>query len=108
MIGGLVEQHDVGRHHQHAGQRIAVPLSAGQHADLLEDIVFGEQKRAQNAPQLGIGGARRHGGQIVDHARVLVEFLVLVLGEIVGLCVVAQNIFAGGHGLGAGEYRDHG
>ena len=53
-------------------------------------------------------GARRHGCQIVDHAGGLVEFLVLVLGEIVGLGVVAQDVFAGGHGFGAGEDLDHG
>ena len=33
MVGGLVEQKKVSRHHQHPCQRVAIPLSAGQDAD---------------------------------------------------------------------------
>src|ERR1035437_3828126 len=60
------------------------------------------------AAQLGIGGPRSDGGQIVDHASALVEFLVLVLREIVGLGVVAEDVFSRRHRLGAGQNLDHG
>src|ERR1019366_2896004 len=108
VVGGLVEEHEVGRHHQHTGQGVAVAFTAGKHADGLEDVVFGEEEAAEDAAQFGIGGARSDGGQIVDEARVLVQLLVLVLGEIVGLGVVTEDVFTGGHGLGAGENPDHG
>ena len=39
--------------------------------------------------------------EIVEDARVGIEFLVLVLREIIGLDVVAQLVFARGHRLGA-------
>ena len=42
VIGRLVEEQKIGRHHQHAGQRVAIALAAGEHADGFEDIVRGE------------------------------------------------------------------
>src|ERR1035441_8810248 len=108
MVGGLIEQHEVGRHHEHAGQGIAIAFAAGKHADGLEDIVFGEEEATEDAAQFGIGGAWSDGRKVVDQARVLVEFLVLVLREIVGLGVVTEEVFPRGHGLGAGQNLDHG
>ena len=72
----------------------------------LENVVFGEQEAAQNAAQLGVGGARSHRGQIVDQARAGVELLVLVLREVVRLGVVPQGVFAGGHRFHSREYFD--
>ena len=94
VVGGLVEQQKIRGHHQHAGQRVAVALAAGEHRYGLEDIVFREQEAAQNAAQLGVGGARGDGGQVVDHAGVLVQLFVLVLGEVIGLGIVAQGVGA--------------
>ena len=108
MIGGLVEQQEIGGLHEHAGQRVTVSLAAGEDADGLEHIVLGEEKAAQDAAQFGVGGARRDGGKIVDHARLRVELLVLVLGEIIGLRVVAQGVLAGADRLGPGQDLDHG
>ena len=95
VIGGLVEQQEIGRHHQHAGQRVAVALAAGEHADGLEDVVFGEQEAAQDGAQLGVGGARGDLAQVVEHAGVGVELLILILREVVRLGVVAERVFAG-------------
>ena len=39
---------------QHARQGVAVALAAGEHADPLEHVVFGEQKAAQQAAQFGV------------------------------------------------------
>ena len=60
VVGRLVQQQEIGRHHQHARQRIAIPLTTGKHSNALEHIVLGEQEAAEHAAQLGIGGARRH------------------------------------------------
>ena len=49
MIGGLVEQQEIRRLQQHAGQRVAVAFAAGEHADAFEDIVAGEQEAAEQA-----------------------------------------------------------
>ena len=81
---------------QHAGQRVTIALSAGEHADGLEYIVFRKQKAAEQAAQLGLGGARRGLKQIVEHARVGVERFVLVLSKIVDIGIVAQPQLAGG------------
>ena len=59
VVGGLVEQKKISRHHEHAGERVAVALAAREHADALENVVFGKQETAQNAAQFGIVGARR-------------------------------------------------
>ena len=53
-----------------------------------------------------LDGARRHARQIVEHARVRIQFLVLVLREVVGLHVVAQPVFAAGERLGSGQQLD--
>ena len=45
---------------QHPRQRIAIALAAREHADGLEDVVFGEQETAEQAAQLGHGLLRRH------------------------------------------------
>ena len=39
-------------------------------------------------------GARGDGAQIVDHAGVWVQFLVLILREVIGLGVVTEDVFA--------------
>jgi len=39
VIGGLVEQQEIGRHHQHARQRVAVAFASGEHADALEHFL---------------------------------------------------------------------
>ena len=49
VVGGLVEQHEVAGLEQHAGQRVAIALAAREHADLLEHIVAGKEKRTQDA-----------------------------------------------------------
>ena len=51
-------------------------------------------------------GARRHRAEVVEQARVGVELLVLVLGEVVGLRVVPQDVLARGDGLLPGEDLD--
>ena len=74
-------------------QRIAAAFSAGEHADLLEHVVFGKQKAPEKAAELGLRGARRRCAKIVDHARLRIEFLVLILGKIVGLHAMTESEF---------------
>ena len=91
---------------QHPGQRVAVALAAGEHADPLEDVVVGKQEAAEQAAQFGLAGARRRFSKIVEDAGVGIEFLVLILREVVGFDVVAQAVFAVRRRLSAGEQFD--
>src|SRR5258708_22591375 len=77
-------------------QGIAPALAAGKHADLFENIVFGEQKTTEQAAQFCLRRARRGVTEVVDHARVRIQFFVLVLREVVGLNVVAESVFSAG------------
>ena len=80
---------------QHAGQRVTIALAAGKHADGLENIVLRKQKAAKQAAQLRLRGARRSFKQIVEHARVGIKGLVLVLRKVIDISIVAQPQLAG-------------
>ena len=96
MVGGFVEQQKVCRMHQHAQQGVAIALSAGEHADAFENVVGGKQKASEQAAQFGLRGTRRKFAEIVENARVGIEFLVLVLREVIGLDVVSEFVLAFG------------
>ena len=110
MIGGLVEEQNIGRPKQHARQRVAVALAARKHPDALEDLVVRKEEAAEQAAQLGLAaqGGGGHGGNIVDQAGLGVKRLVLVLREVVHLYVVPQTALAGGRGLRPRQQLDQG
>ena len=60
---------------QHAQQGVAVALAAREDADLLEDVVSGEQETAEQTAQLGLGGTSRDLAKVVEDAGVGIEFL---------------------------------
>ncbi len=103
VVGGLIEQQEVGGVQQHLEQRVAVALASGKNADALEHIVSGKKKTAEQAAQLGLRGGCREFSKVVEDASFRIEFFVLILREIVGLDVVAQLVFAGGERLLAGQ-----
>src|SRR5258708_34155577 len=78
------------------GQCVAIALSGGEYANGLEDVVFRKQKTSQQAPQFGLRGARGGFKQIVEHACLRVQHLVLVLGEVVYVHIVPWLDSAGG------------
>ena len=94
VVGRFVEQQKICGMQQQAQQRVAAALAAGEHADLLENVVFGKKKTAEQAAQFGFAGAGRGVAEIVEDARVGIEFLVLILREVVGFHVVAEAEFA--------------
>src|SRR5207249_7738461 len=106
VVGGLVEQQEIRGMQQHLEKRIAVALAAREYADALEDVVTREQKTAEQAAQLGLRGRWRHLSQVFQNAGFGVEFLVLVLREIVGLDVVAELEVSGREGLRASQQLD--
>jgi len=53
----------------------------------LKDIVSLEQEASQETAQFGLRGSWREFGNVVEDARVRIELLVLVLGEVVGVDV---------------------
>src|SRR5664280_781885 len=69
VVGRLVEQQDVRRRANQAGQRQPGLLPARQRADRLAGHVTGEQKRAQAAPQLAVRGVRGHGLRLGYYAQ---------------------------------------
>ena len=82
---------------QHPRQRVAIALAAGQHADPLEHVVFGEQEAARAGCAARFRrSAATTSPMIVEHPRVRIEFLVLILREVIGLDVVAELEFARG------------
>jgi hypothetical protein len=95
VVGGLVEQQEVGGMQQHFQQRVAIALASGEHADALEDIVSRKKKTAEQAAQLGLRRGGRKFAEIVENARFRIEFLVLVLREVVEMNFVAELVFAG-------------
>src|SRR6266851_1498101 len=94
MIGWLIEQQEVCRMQQHSQERIAVSFASRKHSDSLENFLPREQKAAQQVAQIGFSRRRRNPADVIDHARILVEFLVLVLREVIGLNIVPKPVFA--------------
>src|SRR5882672_3876157 len=93
---------------KHLEQRISVTLAAREHADTFEDVVTREQEAAQQATQFGLRGRARLLAQVFQDARLWIEFLVLVLCEVVEVDVVAELEFSGGQRLGVGQQLDQG
>ena len=52
VVGGLVEEQQRVRRHEHLGERQARPLAAGEHAHALLDVVAVEKERAEQAALL--------------------------------------------------------
>src|SRR3974390_1252657 len=91
---------------QHAGQRVAVTFAAGEHPNRLEHVVFGKKETAKQAAQFGHGLLRCNVREVVEHAAFGVEFLVLVLGEVVGFNVVPKLQHSPGQRFSAGQQLD--
>ena len=83
MVGGLVQQEDVGPREHHPGQHTAHLLTAGEDLHRLVYLVPGEEHPAQEAPEvllLGIGGEL---AQPLDQVVVVVlEVGGVILGEV--------------------------
>ena len=108
MVGGLIEQQKVGRMQQHLEQSVAIALASGEHADAFEDIVSGEKKTAEQAAKLRLRGRGREFAQVVENAGFGIEFLVLVLREVVGMDFVAEFVFTRRQLLLLGQQLDQG
>src|SRR5581483_5916523 len=103
VVRGLVKQEKVCRMQQHAEQRIPVPLAAREHADALEDIITRKEKTAEQVAQIRLARGGCNPTKIVENAGFLVEFFVLVLGEIIELHVVTKLVLARGERLDSGK-----
>ena len=95
VVGRLVQQQKIRRRHQNPRQRKAVPLSARKHAQRLEHIVAGKEKAAQQRAQLDFRHLQRGAADVIQHARLGIEHLVLVLRKVLAHHVVAQLDHAG-------------
>src|SRR5205807_5928537 len=106
VVGWLVEQQEIGGMKQQSQQRIPPTFTAREHADSFEYVVGLKQKASQQTAQLGLGRARRKLSQIIENASIRIQFLVLVLCEIVRFHVVPAFIFAGTKGLDGRQQLD--
>jgi len=107
MVGGLVEEKEVGWGDEHLGHGVAIALAAGEDSEGLEHIVAGKHEAAEERSQrddidLWIGAR-----DVVEHLRGAVKHLVLILREVVGEHVVAEADLAGGGSFEAAEHADH-
>src|SRR6267154_5138711 len=106
MVCWLVEQQEVRRVQQHAGQRVAVAFTTRKHADRLEDIVLRKKEATEQTAQLGLRGTRCGFKQVIQYARLRIESFVLVLGEVIDISVVAQPQLSRRGLLRAGQQFD--
>src|SRR5262249_3158631 len=106
VVRGFVEQKKVGRMHQETKQSVAAAFTAGKHADALEDIISLEQETTQQTAQFGLGRARRKVFEVIEDPRVGIEFLILILREVIGFNIVSGLVFAGSQGFGSGKQFD--
>src|SRR5215469_9889499 len=108
MVSRLIEQEEVGRAEQHAKQGVTVALAAREDVDALENVVSGKKKTTQQAAQLALPRGGREASQVVQNARVRIQFLIMILGEVVELGVMAKPVRAPGQGFDSGEQLDQG
>ena len=88
-------------------QRVAIALSAGEHADALENFICRKQKTTEQAAQLGLArAAERQSARSSSMRAFGIEFFVLILREVIGLDVVAERIFARRQRLAPGQQFD--
>ena len=90
VVGGLVQEQDVGAGDHQDGQRQAGLLAAGQDARRLVGVGSGEQEGAQHAAHLGVVHAGGGAAQVLHDARRGVDGLVL-LGVVADLEAVAAE-----------------
>ena len=73
MVRGLVEHEQVRGDEQQLRERDAGPLAAGEHADLLLDVVAGEEERARDAAHVGLALVRHEVPERVEDRPLRIE-----------------------------------
>src|SRR5438067_788594 len=91
---------------QHAQKGIAIALTSRQYPNLFEYIVIGKQERAQQSPEFGLSRTRGDFPQVIQNARLGIEFLVLILRKVIRLNVVPDFIFSRSSRFCPGEQFD--
>src|SRR6266568_2679537 len=106
VVCGLIEQQEVGRMKQHPKQGITVALTAGEHSNALEYFFSGEQETAEQVAKIGLPRGWRDPANVVNYARILIQFFVLILGKIIELNVMPEAILALRQRFDSGEQLD--
>ncbi len=108
VVGGLVENEEVGRADQHADQGDAGALAAAEDSDFFEDIVAFEEETAEDIARGHLGAARLDLLHRFDHGEVGIEFVGVVLVEERGKGLWAEFVITGGGFLLAGDHAAEG
>ena len=91
MVGGLVHEEEVGRHHQQPGERDPRALPAGEHANALLHLIAGEEEGTEHAPDPALGLGGNQPVDLLEDGPRRVEALGVVLREIPGDHVVPER-----------------
>ena len=108
VVGGLIQQQQVGLLPGHQGQRQARLLAAGEAPHLAEDVVTREAEAAQEVADRLVAGGGREALHMHEGGGREVEPLQLVLGEVADRQVLAGHPLAGQQRQLAGERLDQG
>lgn len=92
MVGGLVEQQQVGRAHQRLGQVQAHPPATGEVADAAVHLLVGEPKAGQQLARARVGGIAVGTVQLTVQARQGGAVVGLLGGGQVGLDLAQAGI----------------
>ena len=93
----LVHEEEIWRLHEDAGEGEAGFFAAGEHGDRFVDVVFAEEKRAENGASLLLGElilVRTERHHVFEHGRVGIEVIEAVLREVAGDDVAAEVALA--------------
>ena len=79
MIGGLVQDQEVGLGEHELGQGYASLLAAAQIADPLEDFLACEEEGSQKAADLCVVHGRVLVGDLLEHGLIVVQYMMLLV-----------------------------
>ncbi len=82
MVGGFVQDQDVGPADHHPGEKTADLFPSGEHPHLFHPVLTGKEHPAQKAPYIGHILDLRVLGEPLGDVEVVVKLLRIVLGEV--------------------------
>src|SRR5271155_593351 len=88
---------------QQLQQRIAIALASREDANALKNIVAGKKKTPEQTAKFGLGRRARKFAEVIENASLGIEFLILILREVVELDIMAELVFTGAQRLGLSQ-----
>ena len=108
VVGGLVEDEEIGRDEQHPGQCQTVLFSPGEDTDRFGHVVLAEEEGAEDGPDVGFAGPDGGCRGLLEDGALAVHFLALVLGEVAYVDLVPRGDGPGVRGLATRQQAGQG